>query len=199
MVNSRFHERLSWHCIPSNTPHRRANARFFWENSLNSSDLEVSPILDQLCTRPAHSHCVPGSALVQEVGPRAPQANQFSLPIPPDWAPHRGHPGSAHTASAPESSGHPSALQRQRVCLPVPTLGGPGTRQRQQLQARSGPDGKGNSGQWLQPCHQSGMDPPACTGHHGAPPPAPPGAQGVTLFGNRFSPGEIKLRLAHPG
>ena len=43
MINSRFHGRLSWHCKPSNTPHRRANARFFLENRVNSSDLEVSP------------------------------------------------------------------------------------------------------------------------------------------------------------
>ena len=83
----------------------------------------------------------------------------------------------------------------------MPTLGGPGTRRHQQLRARSAPHGRGSSRQWVQPCRRTGVDPPACTGCHGVPifPSPPPGAPGMTLFGNRLFAGEIKLGLAHPG
>lgn len=126
----------------------------------------------EVCPRPPRPR---GAHSGRKWGP-GPLRQGSSLPqAPPDWAPQGSSPGSTHTAAAPESSGHPSALWRRGVCLPVPALGGPGTCRCQQLRDRSAPDGRGSSGQWVQPCHRTGVDPPACTGCHGVPHfPVPP-------------------------
>ena len=153
----------------------------------------------------------PGRSGKQVLSPGLPTGSTLGALTRP-WPPRAPHPGGAHAASAPESSapqGRSRGLGPRElwtslsaagagVRLPMPALGGPGPRRRQQLRARSAPDGRDSSAQWLQPCHRPGVDPPVCTGATGTPL-IPPGAQGVTLFGNRLFAGEIKLRLAHPG